>query len=149
MAAITDLSTLTSLSSSDYLVVHDVTDATDKKTTLSDLGMAGGVMTKMLVLSAQSATIATGAITASASHITLAGEGGAADALDTINGGVDGAIVILHTTGASTITVKHATGNLRLAGGTDFAMNVRRDNIMLMYSSLQPGWLEVSRSDVT
>lgn len=147
MVAITDLATLTGVSSGDYLVINDVSDGADKKTPLSEIGMAGGVMTKLLVLSTQSATISGGVITATASKITLEGEGSAADSLDTINGYVDGALLVLHTTGTQ-VTVKHNTGNIWLVGSADFVMSVRRDNLVLMYSSLQARWLEISRSDM-
>jgi hypothetical protein len=103
---------------------------------------------KLLVLVPQSATISGGAITASASYIALAGET-ASDDLDTINGGVDGALVtIINGPGAGTLTIKHNTGNLRLAGGADFAMNSRVDTITLIYRAGGiVGWLEVARSN--
>lgn len=106
-------------------------------------------VTGLFILEKQTTTISSGAITATASDIYLSGEGGAADDLDTINGGVEGAVVVLHNSpGGYTITVKHNTGNLRLSGSADFGMDGRSDTITLIYRSTGlTGWMEVSRSN--
>lgn len=47
--------------------------------------------------------------------------------------------------GDSNTTVKHGTGNIRLAGGVDFASS-SRDLLILIYSSVYGQWLECGRS---
>lgn len=91
----------------------------------------------------QTATIASGAITATKSYVVLAGEGATTDDLDTISGGTEGDIVVLRTTtGSYTITIKDGTGNLNLNG--DFAMDSNKDIITLIYDG--SSWDEISRS---
>lgn len=91
----------------------------------------------------QTATIASGAITATKSYVVLAGEGATTDDLDTISGGTEGDIVVLRTTtGSYTITIKDGTGNLNLNG--DFAMDSNKDIITLIYDG--SSWDEISRT---
>jgi hypothetical protein len=90
-------------------------------------------------------TIASGAVTVTRSFHDIDTEGDAAtDDLDTINGGSAGDILTLKTvTGSRDVTVKDATGNLRLAG--DFTLTSPNDTITLIkYSTV---WIETSRSD--
>jgi hypothetical protein len=86
-----------------------------------------------------------GVTTVTDSYHEVTSQSGPSDDLDTLNGGVDGMIVILHPTSGDTITVKDGTGNIKTA--TDFAMNAIEDSIMLIYSSAQSAWIEISRSD--
>lgn len=90
-------------------------------------------------------TINAGVITATGSAHRVDTQGGAAtDDLDTINGGSDGDILILQTvSSARDVTVKDATGNLRLAG--DFVMTNVNDRLMLRLSG--SNWVELCRSD--
>ena len=61
-----------------------------------------------------------------------------------INGGVDGAILVLkQTSNDKDVNLIDNTGNLRLAG--DFQMNNGNDTITLMYSGDK--WFEISRSN--
>jgi hypothetical protein len=92
-------------------------------------------------------TIASGVITVTGSHHLIDTEGGAAtDDLDTINGGVDGMIVVLRDASSSRdVTLKDGTGNLRLAGDCTLA-NVGQ-MIMLMYCENEAFWQEISRSN--
>jgi hypothetical protein len=90
-------------------------------------------------------TLAAGVVTATDSYHEITSQSGPSDDLDTINGGVDGMILVLHPTSGDTITVKDGTGNIKTA--TDFAMNAIEDSIMLIYSSAQSAWIEISRSD--
>ena len=60
-------------------------------------------------------------------NIVIAGEGAAADDLDTITGGVPGQEIYL-IYGSETITLKHATGNLTIAGAADFIFNSANDH---------------------
>lgn len=70
----------------------------------------------------------------------------AADDLDTINGGVDGQIIIVRSTVSVTrvVTLKDGTGNLRLAG--DMILNSVTDSITL-YQHSSNTWVELARSD--
>jgi hypothetical protein len=91
-------------------------------------------------------TIATGAVTATRSRHTLLGQGGVADDLDTVSGGAEGYVLVLRADSESvTITVKDATGNMKLAG--DFALTSKDDQIMLIHDGTN--WLEIDRSDNT
>lgn len=95
----------------------------------------------------QSLVIASGAITiARKGQVFVTNEAAAAtDDLDTINGGVDGDIIVMRAPdGAQIPTVKHATGNLYLAGANDWPMANYRDTITLMKAGSE--WLELSRS---
>ena len=47
--------------------------------------------------------------------------------------------------GDSNTTIKHATGNIRLAGGADFASS-SRDTLTLLYSPVYAQWLEFARA---
>jgi len=92
-------------------------------------------------------TISGGAITITSSFHTVDTESNdATDDLDTINGGAEGDILILRSANnARDVTVKDATGNLKLAG--DFTLGEIADTIMLLYSG--SNWLELSRSNNT
>lgn len=94
-------------------------------------------------------TISSGAITLTASHVTLAGQGGTTDDFDQINGGSAGDIVIIRNSqSAYTITVRDigvSGGNIELDGATAFAMNNARDTLTLMYNGTL--WLEVGRAN--
>jgi len=98
---------------------------------------------------AGSLTISSGAITVTKSYheIVVEGSTGAgADELTTINGGVDGAILIIRaaTSGANdTVTVIDGS-NLALAG--NFIMDNIEDTLTLLYDTGQSKWLEISRS---
>jgi len=91
-------------------------------------------------------TISGGAITITGGYHRLGGEGGAADDLDTINGGQDGQILVLRALSDSvTITVKDGTGNLSLEG--DCTLDNYHDTITLIYDGATASWLEIARSN--
>ncbi len=70
----------------------------------------------------------------------------ATDDLVTINGGVDGEMLILRAENdARSVVVKDGTGNLALAG--DFTLDNVEDTISLIYDSTLSKWLETGRSD--
>lgn len=73
---------------------------------------------------ATSLTISSGAITVSRNYHTVDTEGGAAsDDLDTINGGVAGFLLYLRTTNSGRdVVLKHGTGNITCAGGSDITL---------------------------
>lgn len=104
---------------------------------------AGGFATE----DAGELTIATGAVTVAGSYHTIDTESDAAsDDLDTINGGTDGAwLVIQAADSARTVVAKDGTGNLQLAG--DFSMDNAQDTLTLIYSGALSAWCELSRSD--
>lgn len=91
--------------------------------------------------------IVSGAITVSRGYHRVDTEASAAsDDLDTINGGVDGARLLLRPLSSSrTVVVKDATGNLSIAG--DFSMDSAADMIELVYDASLSAWVEISRSD--
>jgi hypothetical protein len=89
-------------------------------------------------------TMAAGAVTVTGSFHVIDTSGGAAENLNTINGGVDGAILVLKSFSVARVpTLKDGAGNLALAG--DFAMDATGDTIMLLY--LSGTWRELSRSN--
>ena len=92
-------------------------------------------------------TIASGAITATHSYHIIDTEAAAAsDDLDTINGGVTGAILIIQTlTNVRDVTLKHATGNLILDGAADITMNGTRDKATFIYDGTN--WCMISYSN--
>lgn len=92
-------------------------------------------------------TIATGAVTSVGSYHRVDTEADAAsDDLDTINGGADGAILILRAENAArTVVVKDGTGNIQCAG--DMSLDNTQDSITLIYDGTLTAWLELSRSD--
>jgi hypothetical protein len=64
-------------------------------------------------------------------YVGVDGEGGLADNLATINGGVTGQVVTFKRGGSVTITVKHGTGNIVLRGAVDHALNGATPNVRL------------------
>ena len=91
-----------------------------------------------------------GAVTATGSYHRIDTEGDAGtDSLITINGGVDGQLLVLQSAGSARDTTLEDTGdaggNLFLNG--DFTLSHAQDSITLLYSSADSGWIEVSRSD--
>jgi len=90
-------------------------------------------------------TISGGVITVTGSRHAVDTEAVAAsDNLDTINGGTDGAILVLKAANdARTVVVKDGTGNLQLAG--DFSLTHSADRLTLMYDGTT--WVELARSD--
>jgi len=60
---------------------------------------------------------------------------------------VPGDTVTLRTdNGARDVTVKHNTGNIRLAGGVDMVLDDVQDSLTLMWNDNLAAWQEVSRS---
>lgn len=79
-------------------------------------------------------TIAAGVIdltTAKGGIIVVAGEGGLADDLVTINGGVSGQTILMRRSAAVNITLKHGTGNIFLDGAADKVLGGAFDTVML------------------
>jgi hypothetical protein len=98
----------------------------------------------------QAATIASGVVTLSHARIArlvIDTEGAAAsDDLDTINGGADGQTITLsQTASARDVTIKHATGNIRLNSAADFVWTTVHQTLTLTYVSDITAWVEVAR----
>jgi hypothetical protein len=90
-------------------------------------------------------TIASAAVTATKSYHTIAGEGGTTDTLSTINGGSDGAMLVLRAaSSAYTVTIDE-TGNIDLTASMSFTQI--RDTLTLIYSAGSASWIEISRAD--
>jgi hypothetical protein len=82
-------------------------------------------------------TIAAGAVSVAntgTASFSIAGEGGLADDLVDINGGAEGDMVILRRSASVNITLKHATGNLRMQSGADFILGSSFSRIMMQKS---------------
>lgn len=93
--------------------------------------------------SAVTHTIASGAITVTASHVRLDTEGAAAtDDLDTINGGSEGDIIVLSTTISTRDVVVKDSGSIRLAGSADITLDHSDDRLMLMKVSTV--WVQIA-----
>lgn len=91
-------------------------------------------------------TIASGVVTATRSFHLIAGEGGSADDLVTINGGADGQLLVLRAASDSvTITVK-STGNI-VTAGSDVTLDNQNDTVTLIYDSALVKWIELARSN--
>ena len=92
-------------------------------------------------------TIATGAITINGSNCEVDTESDAAsDDLDTINGGINGVVLILRAANdARTVVVKDGTGNIKCGG--DRSLDSIDDSIMLLYDTGTTSWIELSFSD--
>ena len=84
-------------------------------------------------------TIATGAITKTASLHRIDTESNAAtDDLDTINGGSNGDVLIIHPDiDSRTIVVKHNTGNIKCVGDADITLDDAHDYCILVFSASQ------------
>jgi hypothetical protein len=106
---------------------HDVESDTTLSTTI-----AGGVVT----------------INRNTKILTIDTESSAAtDDLDTINGGVTGQIITVHSvSGSRDPTLKNGTGNLTLLG-RDCLLSVSSESITLRYNGT--AWIEVSRAILT
>lgn len=117
-------------------------DSTGKALFANDVEVQGKHITTKSAL-----TIVAGVVTATKSYHTIAGEGGVADDLVTINGGVDGMrLVIRAVSDTVDITVKHNTGNIFL-DGTDFVMNNQYDLLELIYDSTLAKWIQLARAN--
>lgn len=130
------------LDSSDAVIAH--------LSTAGALTVAGAltgsddvVVSKLLKLAPSTATIASGAITATSSYMIIDTEGAAAtDDLDTINGGEDGARLVLMSANTSRKpTIKNNTGNIRC--GADFEIANTSDTIELIFRA-GSGWKKIS-----
>jgi hypothetical protein len=123
------------------------TSAWDKTGAYGLLLFARNVTTTALTFATRTLTVAGGVITAFGEwHYVDTEAAAATDDVDTINGGYEGArLVLFAANNARDVVLKDATGNLRLAG--DFTLTNSEDSIDLMYVGTV--WREMSRSDNT
>ena len=124
----------------------DVLNKTSGNTVIIDSDTGVYAPTLTIPMSGAILTISTGVITVTDSLHRVDTEGAAAtDDLATINGGVDGQVLMLRSTAnGRDVTLKDNTGNLLLAG--DFVLDRNQDLITLYYDSLLSSWVEISRS---
>ena len=90
-------------------------------------------------------TIAAGVITVTQTpHTVDTQDDDPTDNLVTINGGIEGDIIILSAeSGGRTVVLKDDTGNLRLAG--DFSLDALNDNITLRFNGTS--WVQLAKSN--
>lgn len=101
-----------------------------------------------LILTPGSATIASGAITATTSLMVVDTEAAAAsDTLETINGGVDGAIIIITQSNSSRdVTISMSLGNIRNSASADRVFTSNSFHWIGRYKSSVSLWLEIAWS---
>ncbi len=96
---------------------------------------------------ARELTIAAGVITVRPidSHIMCDTQADAgSDDLDTINGGIDGQMIVLHPVdNVRDIVVKHATGNIRIKGTLDATLAFRYEYVLLVYFATPGFWMAI------
>lgn len=90
----------------------------------------------------QNATIASGAITFTSTVMTLDTEASASfDNLDTINGGVDGAFLIIKTANSGRdVIVRHNIGNILLSNESNIRLSKTDEFLLLVYNNATSKW---------
>jgi hypothetical protein len=121
-------------------------DANDVKTPIANLKTAieallnGTQAFDRILFSAQSATIASGEITATKTFIAIDTEAAAAsDDLDTINGGSAGRLILMVNVSGRTVVLKHGTGNLYSFDSADVSLSSEYSFAILLNTGSQ--WL--------
>lgn len=99
-------------------------------------------------IAATEVAIATGILTTTLANIIVASESSTADDLDSIAATnlEDGSVLLLKPKTGHTITLKHLTGTLELAGEVDLALSAVDEHIALIYDLAGTKWIELSRS---
>jgi len=112
--------------------------------TITQTGNSVAVAGGLLATPSHALTIATGAVTATQSYAVIDTESaGASDDLDTINGGVSGAILYVSAANAArTVVIKDGTGNIQ--GPGDCTLDNDQDIAQLLYNSTLSAWLVVA-----
>jgi hypothetical protein len=88
-------------------------------------------------------TIAGGVLAAASGYVVPAPESGTTDDVDTIDGGFDGAVLIVTGTAGNALTFRDGTGNLKLGG--DRVLDGFDDALMLVRRGSD--WIELSFSN--
>jgi hypothetical protein len=98
---------------------------------LEDLTVEGD-----LILAPKGVTISGGSFSKSAAYMIVSPEGGIADNLDNINGGISGDLIILQGFGmaGANITIRHEAGNISLDGSANKVLVDDKDVIQLLYN---------------
>lgn len=104
-----------------------------------------GAMHRLALHTATELTIAAGVITVTkSSHSVDTQDDDAADDLNTINGGIDGQILVLRQEdNARNVTVKDAADNIQLNGDCLFGTTTRK--LWLYYDGNETTWIEIHR----
>ena len=100
-------------------------------------------LNKMFGTSPSTPSVLAGVLTVETSYAVPTPETGLADTIDTINGGFDGAILVLSGTVGNTLTFSDGTGNLKL--GASRVLDNFEDSLMLMKRGAD--WIELSFAD--
>ena len=87
-------------------------------------------------------SVSSGVITVDSSYHTIQSSGNVD--IDTINGGVDGMVLIIRPLSSNEVTIKHNTGNIRI--GSDKTLSSINDKITLIYDLEQKFWTLISFS---
>lgn len=88
-------------------------------------------------------TVAGGVLHVTTSYAVPAPESGVADAVETISGGSDGAMLVITGTTGNTLTFRDGIGNLKL--GADRVLDDFGDSLMLVRRGAD--WIELSYAD--
>ena len=93
-------------------------------------------------------TIATGAVTVTQNWHTVDTEADAAsDDLDTINGGADGYVLILHPNNDTrTVVLRHNVGNILCVGNANLTLDDAHDIVILTYDGTLAKWCALQGS---
>ena len=111
------------------------------------IGASGLTMTAKIGTTATELTIASGVITATRGyHLVDTESDGASDDLATINGGVDGMILVIRPAHTDrTVVVKDGTGNIQ--GPGDVTLDNSQDTCTLIYDGALTAWLVLASSN--
>ena len=91
--------------------------------------------------------ISGGVITVTNTFHSIRVETGSSDDLDTINGGVDGQILIIRPYDNNDIVIKNNADNILCNGASDITLNTSKDIAMLIYQS--DTWIQLFYSNTT
>jgi hypothetical protein len=134
------------ISSTDHLSLLGSNVGINNESPQSTLDVAGKTRTRQFSLQAKTElTIASGAVTVTRGFHTIDTEGDAAsDDLDTINGGEDGAVLVIRPVHTDrTVVVKHNTGNIVLQSGADITLDDSTDKCTLIYDADLAKWIDL------
>lgn len=107
----------------------------------------GSTLDRLYLKSPTKLTVSVGGIiTITKSYHLVDGDGGIDDNLDTINGFMDGEILILQAEDdAVTITIRDGIGNIQTEGGIAIVLDDVEDKAYLFYDATNSVWVEISR----
>jgi hypothetical protein len=126
-------------SSQRYIVTYDGTDFI-----VLNPGIEEYTKTNKFNGNSNAVEISSGAVAYASLYMVIDGEGSSNDDLDTISGGNTGDLLIMSPASGVIITVKHATGNIKLSGGIDIILSTTEDKLILQYDG--SNWVELTKS---